>query len=344
MKGRSDEPRPRHHVRARRRRRPPRVGGGRHPSGLPAFTIVGLADKAVREARERVRAAIVNSGFEFPQKRITVNLAPAYLRKIGPRFDLPLAIALLAASGAARRASARGLRGRGRAVAGRRAAARSAARWRSPRARGATGSARLVLPASRAREAALVEGIEILGVGTLRRGRRRPARRRAAARPLPRGGCEPDARARPEPPDLSDVRGHNALLPRARGRGGRAATTSSCTGRRAPARRCSPGGVPVDPAAARARGGDRGHAHPVDRRPARGRRAARARGRSARRTTRSRPRAWSAAARSRCRARRRSPTTASCSSTSCRSSRARASRRCASRSRTAASPSSAASG
>ena len=52
--------------------------------GLPAFTIVGLADKAVREARERVRSAITNSGFEFPQKRITINLAPAYLRKIGP--------------------------------------------------------------------------------------------------------------------------------------------------------------------------------------------------------------------------------------------------------------------
>src|ERR671929_81642 len=67
-------------------------------SGLPAFTIVGLADKAVREARERVRAAIVNSGFEFPAKRITVNLAPAYLRKAGPAFDLPLAVAVLAAS------------------------------------------------------------------------------------------------------------------------------------------------------------------------------------------------------------------------------------------------------
>src|SRR5919202_4764596 len=66
--------------------------------GLPTFTIVGLADKAVREARERVRAAIVNSGFEFPLRRITVNLAPAYLRKVGPAFDLPLALAVLTAS------------------------------------------------------------------------------------------------------------------------------------------------------------------------------------------------------------------------------------------------------
>ena len=66
--------------------------------GLPAFTVVGLADKAVREARERVRAALMNSGYEFPLRRITVNLAPAYLRKVGPAFDLPLAVALLVAS------------------------------------------------------------------------------------------------------------------------------------------------------------------------------------------------------------------------------------------------------
>src|SRR3954452_7762174 len=67
--------------------------------GLPAFTVVGLADKAVREARERVRAALVNSGFVFPSARITVNLAPADLRKIGPGFDVPLAVALLVAGG-----------------------------------------------------------------------------------------------------------------------------------------------------------------------------------------------------------------------------------------------------
>jgi magnesium chelatase family protein len=67
--------------------------------GLPAFRVVGLADAAVREARERVRSAILNSGFEFPQRRITANLAPAYLRKVGPGFDLALAIGLLAASG-----------------------------------------------------------------------------------------------------------------------------------------------------------------------------------------------------------------------------------------------------
>src|ERR671929_751068 len=67
--------------------------------GLPAFSIVGLGDTAVREARERVRAALLNSGFEFPQRRITPNLAPGHLRKAGPGFDLALAAAVLGASG-----------------------------------------------------------------------------------------------------------------------------------------------------------------------------------------------------------------------------------------------------
>jgi magnesium chelatase family protein len=66
--------------------------------GLPAFTIVGLPDTAVNEAKERVRAAIRNSGLHFPMRRITVNLAPADLRKEGPSYDLPMAVALLAAS------------------------------------------------------------------------------------------------------------------------------------------------------------------------------------------------------------------------------------------------------
>src|SRR5437870_4760057 len=60
--------------------------------GLPAFTVVGLPDAAVREARERVRAALLNSGLEFPAKRVTANLAPAHLRKAGASFDLALAV------------------------------------------------------------------------------------------------------------------------------------------------------------------------------------------------------------------------------------------------------------
>lgn len=68
-------------------------------SGLPAFNIVGLPDKAVEEARERVRSAIKNSGGDLPGRRITVNLAPADLPKEGPSFDLPIAISILQASG-----------------------------------------------------------------------------------------------------------------------------------------------------------------------------------------------------------------------------------------------------
>src|SRR5215207_953817 len=125
-------------------------------AGLPAFTIVGLADKAVREARERVRAAVVNSGFEFPARRITVNLAPASLRKAGPAFDLPLAIAVLVASGQLDPATVAtsaivgelSLTGDLRPVRGVLAMAEAA--------RG-QGVPRLLVPASRAAEAALVD-------------------------------------------------------------------------------------------------------------------------------------------------------------------------------------------
>jgi len=67
-------------------------------AGLPSFTIVGLPDTAVQEARERVRAAIRNSGFTFPMKRIVVNLAPADLKKAGPAYDLPIAVGILLSS------------------------------------------------------------------------------------------------------------------------------------------------------------------------------------------------------------------------------------------------------
>src|SRR6185503_6468446 len=66
--------------------------------GLPGFTIVGLADTAVQEARERVRGAIRNAGFEFPPRRITVNLAPAELRKTGASLDLAMALGILLGS------------------------------------------------------------------------------------------------------------------------------------------------------------------------------------------------------------------------------------------------------
>jgi len=66
--------------------------------GLPSFTIVGLPDTAVQEAKERVRAAIRNSDCAFPTRRIVVNLAPAYLKKAGPAYDLPIAVGILLSS------------------------------------------------------------------------------------------------------------------------------------------------------------------------------------------------------------------------------------------------------
>jgi magnesium chelatase family protein len=175
--------------------------------GLPAFTIVGLADKAVREARERVRSAITNSGFQFPQKRITVNLAPASLRKIGPGFDLPLAMAVLAASGQVDAeaiadcalAGELSLTGELRPMRGALAVAQGAA---------AHGIGRVMVPAARAREAALVEGLEVIGVDALHEAVDVLAGRREVP-PLPETAEPPVL----EPPDLSDVRGHDALLP-----------------------------------------------------------------------------------------------------------------------------------
>jgi magnesium chelatase family protein len=176
--------------------------------GLPSFTVVGLGDKAVREARERVRAAIVNSGYEFPAKRITINLAPAYLRKVGPGFDLPMALAVLAAGGQIapehlHECAVMGelsLTGELRATRGTLAVAEAAERH---------GLKSLLLPRSRAREAALVPSVEVLGVETLQeavevaRGDHPPA-------PIP---DEPSTAAPVEDADLSDVRGHNALVP-----------------------------------------------------------------------------------------------------------------------------------
>ena len=174
--------------------------------GLPAFTVVGLADKAVRESRERVRGAIVNSGFEFPDCRLTVNLAPAYLRKVGPSFDLPLAIAILVASGQltadatadAAFAGELSLNGDLRAIRGALAVAEGARRH---------GLGRVFVPLVRAREASLVSGVEPVGVTTLVEA---VAVLRGDADPAPLPARAPEEEA--EQPDLADVRGHNGLI------------------------------------------------------------------------------------------------------------------------------------
>lgn len=175
--------------------------------GLPAFTIVGLGDAAVRESRDRVRSAIFNSGFEFPQTRITANLAPAFLRKVGPGFDAALAVAILAASGQvpagplARYAvfGELSLSGELRDSPGALAVAEGA--------RGARLE-RLIVPRERAREAALVHGLQIAGVSNLREAA--DVVRGAALPPLPTP--DPDVGVASSEPDLADVRGHAAPL------------------------------------------------------------------------------------------------------------------------------------
>jgi magnesium chelatase family protein len=186
--------------------RPVRVEVDVH-RGLPNFTIVGLPDAAVREARERVRAALVNCGFEFPLRRIVVNLAPASLRKAGPGMDLAIAAALLSAAGEleweglARVALAGelALDGSLRPVQGALAMAEAARE---------SGAKAIVLPAENGAEAALAEGIGVVPVEALGQ---LPA--------LVAGGWDPP---RPEPmplrldpppgaPDLADVRGQPHL-------------------------------------------------------------------------------------------------------------------------------------
>ena len=67
-------------------------------NGLPTFSIVGLPDKSINEAKDRVKASIINSGFKFPKKKIIINLAPADIRKEGPYYDLPIALSILSLS------------------------------------------------------------------------------------------------------------------------------------------------------------------------------------------------------------------------------------------------------
>jgi len=177
--------------------------------GLPTFRIVGLADAAVREARERVHAAVLNSGFEFPARRITANLAPAHLRKVGPGFDAALAVGLLAASGqcdadALERWAVFGelsLTGTVQPCRGVLSAAEGARR---------AGIAGLVVARERAGEAALVDGVEIAAVRDLRE----------IATLLNGGELPPPApmaallavRPSSDAPDLTDVRGHDLPL------------------------------------------------------------------------------------------------------------------------------------
>jgi magnesium chelatase family protein len=153
--------------------------------GLPGFTIVGLADTALQEARERVRGAIRNAGFSFPPRRITVNLAPAEQRKSGASLDLAIALGILLGSEQVRSGPGRialvgelSLGGEVRPVPGVLPMTAALAR---------RGLRRIVVPASAVAEGSLVEGIEVIGVSTLGEAaeiiRRRPSRRAVVTPP-----------------------------------------------------------------------------------------------------------------------------------------------------------------
>lgn len=134
--------------------------------GLPSFSTVGLPEGAVRESKDRVKSAIKNSGYEFPSRRITVNLAPASVKKEGAGYDLPIAMGILAANGLI---EGEGLQGLG--VAGELSLDGEVRPVKGilPMVLAAkqTGIRRFIVPETNALEAGVVDGIEILSVGRL---------------------------------------------------------------------------------------------------------------------------------------------------------------------------------
>jgi magnesium chelatase family protein len=175
--------------------------------GMPSMAVVGLPEAAVRESKDRVRAALRNSGYDFPPRRITVNLAPADVKKEGSAYDLPIALGILAASGTLAESpladfAALGelsLDGRVKAVRG---ALPIAATVRACGLRG------LLLPAANAAEAAVIEGIDVVPVDSLAdafewlRGDKVIRPRRVDVRALFTAAIDPTV-------DLADVRGQD---------------------------------------------------------------------------------------------------------------------------------------
>jgi len=174
-------------------------------NGLPSFSTVGLPQGAVKEGRERVNAAITNAGFSAPLKRITVNLAPADVKKEGTGFDLPIAIAILIGSGQLPSELAEGvlllgelgLEGDLRPIRGAISVALAARDARLPG---------LILPAANAAEAAVVEGVEVFGASSLTE----VAEHLLGVRSLVATSSDPGrllASATPDGVDFADVRG-----------------------------------------------------------------------------------------------------------------------------------------
>lgn len=194
-------------------------------AGLPGLRLVGLAGPSVREAEERVRTAIVRSGLQWPRDRVTVNLAPADLPKLGTGLDLPLALAVLAVTGQIEPRRMGGLWGYGevgldgsvRPTRGQLAAAIGAAKL---------GATTFIVGVDGAPEATLVDGLEVIGVANLRAavavlaGRQPPAKvarlavaHRASATPV--GGDVADVRGQPvarRALEIAAAGGHHLLL------------------------------------------------------------------------------------------------------------------------------------
>src|SRR5688572_28971607 len=174
---------------------------------MPVFTMVGLPDTSVRESRDRVRTAIRNSGFEFPGHRITVNLAPADIRKAGASYDLPIALGVLAANGVIEPRLVNGvvllgelsLDGTIQPIRGVLPVAVAAKR---------EGKVAILLPRANAPEASVVEGLKVLAVDSL-----------AEAVEALNGGAGLSAAARPMPATFGETR-------RSLGEGGKSSTLS----------------------------------------------------------------------------------------------------------------------